>query len=399
MSDAMTEAVSDRRFMANFLLLALVSGLTVGLGKVVTTIYAIDLGATAFQVGVIGSMESIGMVLVTVPAGFIIARYGARGIYFASSLGPLLVNFAMPFAAGWAALAGGRWLIGLCIPFRMVAMNSAFLERLRGRGETRGGWYRGALTAGMAILGPASAGILILKAGVTAAFFIVAALFGVMAVFSLSFLPARQPAAEESVSFIAEIGALLGNRAVAESSFVEFLSSATGSLFSTFILLLAAALPPLTREDGITVLLVQGVSTVALLFLSGTLVARLARGTAYALALALAAAALALLGFAHGFPALAAGAVLLSAASAVVHLINVRMLASIPGAKSKAAGLYNLASMTGSSAGALGGGLLTKLVPLQSVFLLWLPLLFGAAAIAFARHRFARPLTPQEVLP
>ncbi|WP_447728233.1 MFS transporter [Sphingomonas koreensis] len=399
MSDAITEAVSDRRFMANFLLLALVSGLTVGLGKVVTTIYAIDLGATAFQVGVIGSMESIGMVLVTVPAGFIIARYGARGIYFASSLGPLLVNLAMPFAAGWAALAGGRWLIGLCIPFRMVAMNSAFLERLRGRGETRGGWYRGALTAGMAILGPATAGILILKAGVTAAFFLVAALFGVMALFSLSFLPARQPAVEEGASFLAEIGALLGNRAVAESSFVEFLSSATGSLFSTFILLLAAALPPLTKEDGITVLLVQGVSTVALLFLSGTLVARLARGTAYALALALAAAALALLGFAHGFPALAAGAVLLSAASAVVHLINVRMLASIPGAKSKAAGLYNLASMTGSSAGALGGGLLTKLVPLQSVFLLWLPLLFGAAALAFARHRFARPLTPQEVLP
>lgn len=391
--------MTDRRFMANFLLLALVSGLTVGLGKVVTTIYAIDLGATAFQVGVIGAMESIGMVLVTVPAGFIIARYGARGIYFASSLGPLLINLAMPFAAGWAALAGGRWLIGLCIPFRMVAMNSAFLERLRGRGETRGGWYRGALTAGMAILGPASAGILILKAGVAAAFFIVAVLFGVMAVFSLSFLPARQPAAEESVSFIAEIGALLGNRAVAESSFVEFLSSATGSLFSTFILLLAAALPPLTKEDGITVLLVQGVSTVALLFLSGALVARLARGTAYALALALAAAALALLGFAHGFPALAAGAVLISAASAIVHLINVRMLASIPGAKSKAAGLYNLASMTGSSAGALGGGLLTKLVPLQSVFLLWLPLLFGAAAIAFARHRFARPLIAQEVLP
>lgn len=395
----MTDSMTDRRFMANFLLLALVSGLTVGLGKVVTTIYAIDLGATAFQVGVIGAMESIGMVLVTVPAGFIIARYGARGIYFASSLGPLLVNLAMPFAAGWAALAGGRWLIGLCIPFRMVAMNSAFLERLRGRGETRGGWYRGALTAGMAILGPASAGILIVKAGVTAAFFIVAALFGVMAVFSLSFLPARQPVAEESVSFVAEIGALLGNRAVAESSFVEFLSAATGSLFSTFILLLAAALPPLTKEDGITVLLVQGVSTVALLFLSGTLVARLARGTAYALALALATAALALLGSAHGFPALAAGAILISAASAIVHLINVRMLASIPGAKSKAAGLYNLASMTGSSAGALGGGLLTKLVPLQSVFLLWLPLLFGAAAIAFARHRFARPLTPQEVLP
>jgi MFS family permease len=395
----MTHAISDRRFMTQFLLLSVVSGITIGLGKVVTTMFAIDLGATPLQVGVIGAAESIGMVLVTVPAGFIIARYGARGIYFAASLGPMLINLAMPLATGWAALAGGRWLIGLCIPFRIIAMNSSFLERLRGNGETRGGWYRGSQQAGMAILGPAAAGLLIVHAGVTPAFWIVAALFGVMALFSLSFLPARDPAAAESASFLTEVGALLGDRAIAESCFVEFLSSATGALVSTFVLLLAAALPPLTKEDGITVLLVQGFSAVAFLFLSGTLVARLGRGAAYAVALSLAGAALLLVGLAHGLAGLAAGAVLLSAASAVVHLINVRMLASIPGGKSKAAGLYNLASMTGSSAGALGGGLLTKLVPLQSVFLLWLPLLFAAAGFAFLRHRTARPLAPQEVLP
>ncbi|MEG3181413.1 MFS transporter [Sphingomonas sp. LT1P40] len=392
--------MTDNRFMANFLLLALVSGLTVGLGKVVTTIFAIDLGATAFQVGVIASMESIGMILVTVPAGFIIARYGARGIYFASSLGPMLVNIAMPFAAGWAALAAGRWLIGLCIPFRMVAMNSSFLERLRGRGETRGGWYRGALTAGMAILGPASAGLLIAGAGITTAFLIVAALFGIMAVFSLSFLPARQPeSAEGGASFLTEIGTLLANPAIAESCFIEFLSAATGALFGTFILLLAPTIPLLTTQDGITLLLIQGVAAVALLFLSGTIVARLGRATAYTLALTLATSALLSLGLAQGFAALAAGAVLLSASAAIVHLINVRMLAALPGVKSKAAGLYNLASMTGSSVGALGGGLLTKFVPLQSVFLLWLPILFAGAAFAFARHRIARPLTAQEVLP
>jgi hypothetical protein len=33
------------------------------------------------------------------------------------------------------------------------------------------------------------------------------------------------------------------------------------------------------------------------------------------------------------------------------------------------------------------------------VFLLWLPLLFAAAGFAFLRHRTARPLAPQEVLP
>ena len=391
--------MSDRRFMAHFLPLSVVSGITIGLGKVVTTLFAIDLGATPFQIGVIGAAESVGMILVTLPAGFIIARYGARGIYFASSLGPMLINLVMPLATGWAALAGARWLIGLCIPFRIVSMNSSFLERLRGAGETRGGWYRGSQLAGMAILGPATAGVLVAEAGISQAFFIVAALFGIMAVFSLSFMPARQSGDAGSGGFLAELGALLGNRAIAESCVVEFLSSATGVLFSTFILLLAAALPPLTKEDGITVLLVQGVSAVAFLFLSGKLVARLGRGSVYGVALGLAASALLLLGLAHGFVGLAAGAVLLSAASALVHLVNVRLLAGVSGGKSKAAGLYNLASMTGSSAGALGGGLLTKLVPLQSVFLLWLPILGFAAGAALLRHRITRPLTPQEVLP
>lgn len=395
----MSAAMSDRRFMARFLLLSVVSGITIGLGKVVTTIFAIGLGATPFQIGVIGAVESVGMVLVTLPAGFIIARYGARGIYFASSLGPMLINLLMPLAAGWAALAGGRWLIGLCIPFRIVAMNSSFLDRLRGAGETRGGWYRGSQLAGMAILGPATAGLLVTEAGISIAFFIVAALFGIMAAFSLSFMPARQSGGADSASFLTELGTLLRNRDIAESCVVEFLSAATGALFSTFVLLLAGALPPLTTQDGISVLLVQGVSAVAFLFLGGRLVSRLGRGAAYGASLGFAAAALLLLGLAQGFAALAAGAVLLSAASATVHLINIRLLAGIPGGKSKAAGLYNLASMTGSAAGALGGGLLTKLVALQSVFLLWLPILGVAAGAAILRHRIARPLTPQEVLP
>ncbi|MBV5325865.1 MAG: hypothetical protein J0626_11735, partial [Rhodospirillaceae bacterium] len=89
-------------------MLAAISGLTVGLGKILTTLYAISLGATPFQVGIVSAMESIGMVLVTVPAGFIIARYGARGVYFLSSLGPLLVNIVMPLSGSWIALAAGR---------------------------------------------------------------------------------------------------------------------------------------------------------------------------------------------------------------------------------------------------------------------------------------------------
>jgi predicted MFS family arabinose efflux permease len=378
--------------MTSFIALSLASGLTVGLGKVVTTLYALELGASAFQVGIVSAMESVGMILVTVPAGFIIARYGARSIYFAASFGPLLVNLALPFSSSWAGLAIGRGLIGLCIPFRMVSMNGAFLERLKGGNDPRGGWYRGSLTAGLAVIGPAVAGILTASVGVTAGFFVVAALFGLMGVFSLSFLPQRsdeQGAA--SSGFFSQVTDLLRERTTRESCAVEFLSAATAALFSTFIILLAIALPPLTEQDGIHILVIQGIAAVALLFVGGTVASRLSRNALYGLGLGLAVAALIAFGFARGMAALAVGAVSLSAATALVHLVNVRMLANIAGAKSKVAGLYNLASMTGSSAGAIGGGLISKLVPLQWVFLAWLPVLLAGALFVGLRQRAALP--------
>ncbi|MGF7150640.1 MFS family permease [Sphingomonas zeicaulis] len=385
--------MSDTRFLANFIALSLVSGLTIGLGKIVTTLYALQLGASSFQVGIISAMESVGMMLVTVPAGFIIARYGMRSVYFVSSLGPLLVNLLMPLSAAWLALAGGRWLIGLCIPFRIVSMNSAFLERLPSLGQAKAGWYRGTLQGGMAIVGPAAAVFLTQRLSITTSFLLVAALFGVMALFSLSFMPTRHADVPASPGFLAELRLLLADANIAESCLIEFLSGATTALFTTFVILLAIALPPLTQQDGIRLMLFQGVTSVAMLFLGGSLVAQLPRRGAYGLGLALVAAAFALFGLSGGFAGLAAGAVLLSAGASIVHLVNVRVLAAIPGGKSKVAGLYNLASMTGSSVGSLAGGAVSRLVPLQSVFLLWLPVLaIGAGIVALVASRRAAPL-------
>lgn len=380
--------MSDNRFIANFILLSLVSGLTIGLGKIVTTLYALSLGASPFQIGIVSAMESVGMMLVTLPAGFIIARYGTRSVYFVSSLGPLVVNLLMPFSGSWLALAAGRGLIGLCIPFRIVSMNSAFLERLQTLGQAKAGWYRGTLTGGMAIVGPAAAAVLTQRLSVTASFLLVAALFGLMALFSLSFMPSRQIQGEETPGFIDELRLIIANRDVAESCLIEFLSSATNSLFGTFIILLAIALPPLTEQDGIHVMLFQGLTAVAMLFLGGALVQRLDRRAAYLVGMALGSAALVALGTAAGFMGLATGAVLLSAGSATVHLVNVRLLAGLPGGKSKVAGLYNLASMTGSSFGAIAGGLASQIVPLQSIYLIWLPVLaLGAGAVAIVHQR------------
>src|SRR5688572_8912621 len=180
---------SRYRFILHFLLLSVVSGITIGMGKVVTTFYALHTGASAMQIGLISAMESLGMLLVTLPAGFLISRYGARRIYFISSLGPALLSLAIPWLGVWYGIGLARGLIGLCIPFRIVSMNSSFLDELKKIGTGKAGWYRGALTFGMAFLGPLLGNAFTQHTTYTVSYIAVGALFGFMAFYSQVFLP------------------------------------------------------------------------------------------------------------------------------------------------------------------------------------------------------------------
>ncbi len=383
--------------ITGFLSLAVMSGITIGMAKIVTQLFAIDIGATALQIGVISAMESVGMMLLTVPAGFIIARHGAKQVYAIASVGPLLFNLIIPFLSLWWGVAFVRLLIGICIPFRAVSMNSAFLRQLKRIGDGKAGWYRGSLTLGMAVLGPALATYLNARISYLWCFAVIAALFGVMALFSLSFFPEHDQAPAPSTpqgGFLGQIGALLRNPDVAESCAIEFASGATASLFATFILLAAMALPGLTAADGVTVLLIDGVVTMACLFLGANLIRRLGRRPAYAAGLLLAVAALAIAGMAGGLAGLIVGGALLSAASALVHLVNMIVLSRIPGEKSKASGVYQLSQMIGATTGALLGGALSTAMPVQHVFLAWIPLLLLAAPPIWLLGRQPRAAIP-----
>ncbi|BBF81556.1 permease of the major facilitator superfamily [Asticcacaulis excentricus] len=379
-------ASSPWLFLTGFSSLALLSGVSIGLAKVVTQFFALSIGAQPFEIGLIMAMESIGMVLVTVPAGFIIARFGARRVYAIASTGPLIANLFIPFASSWVGLAIARLSIGLCIPFRIVSMNSTFLAQLHRIGLGKAGWYRGALTAGMALVGPALATLLVPHLSYPWVFAIIAGLFGIMAIGSLFFFTDEAPATDKSLSakhILSEARSLLKHRDVSESCLIEFISSATGSLFASFIIVVASHLNGLSKEDGVHVMLCHGAMTVLALFLGGRLTQGLNKWAAYSAGLLLATAALITLGTAQGFVQLALGAVLLSAGSALVHLVNMRLLSHHPGEKSKISGLYNLSSMTGSTLGALSGGFVSKAVAVQAIYLLWLPVLWLAAALLF----------------
>lgn len=378
-------------FLANFMLLAAFSGATIGMAKIITTLYAIEIGANSLQLGIISAMESLGMVLLTLPAGFVIARFGARRVYFLASLGPMLLNLAIPLFGGWIWLAMARLLIGLCIPFRIVAMNSAFLRQLKRIGNDKAGWYRGSLTLGMGLLGPLLGNWLSGSTGFTLGFVVIGLCFGLMAVYSLGFWEAEQvepsslEVGAESGSMFSQVLAMLQNLEIAESCLIEMLSGATGALFGTFIILLAMDVAGLSQSQAVSLVMVQGLAAVLGLFGLGYLVERIGRRFAYIAGLSAAVLGLLLLGRAHGYALLAIGGVLLSTAASLVHLVNMAQLGEHAADKSKISGLFNLAGMLGSFSGALLGGVISQLVGLSNLFFAWIPLLLLVAGFCWLR--------------
>ncbi|BCL74622.1 hypothetical protein JHS3_03580 [Jeongeupia sp. HS-3] len=378
MSAARDAGVPPCGFLLHFVLLAMLSGATIGTAKLVTTFYALHLGADAAQVGFISAMESLGMVLVTVPAGFLIARFGARRVYFIASLGPLLLNLLIPFTSVWYAIALTQLLIGLCIPFRIVSMNSAFLEHLKHAGSSRAGWYRAALVVGIGLCGPAVADLLGARLGNTGIFAVVAASFAVMAVYGHAFLPEARPVAPPeagpATGMLAGLRDMLRSPEIGNSCLIEVLAGATNALYGTFIMVVAIQSLHMSRAEALQLVMVQGAASVLWLMGLGRVVSRLSERQVYPFSVAAASGGLMLLGTGQGFAALAAGAVLMSLGAAMIHLLNMTQLSRHSMDKSRISGLFNLASMAGAFAGAMAGSLLNRWMPVQHVFLAWIPM-------------------------
>ncbi len=371
------------------MLLAVVAGISVGLGRVLTTLYALELGASNAQIGYIAAFETFGKLIVTMPAGFIIAHYGAKRVYALASLFPMLMTCLIPWTTVWWMVAITRGLISLAIPFRTVSMNSSFLQQLKYLGSARAGWYRGSQSFGTLILGPFLATLVIGHFSFLWSFMLIALLFALMAVFGSNVLPGeldKEPV--EGTPDVAvnkmvpqpmegmwqQVRELWRVREVRDSCTMEFVNSATSQVFTTFVLVLALTVAQLPQSLAITLITVQGVTTVLASFGLGHLLNLFPPGRVQWLSVFLAVAGLALLGSSVSYPLLVLGTVLLCSGSALISLSRTLRLSQLAGSKSKIAGIYNLSNMGGSFVGAIGGGLLGEWLGLQGLFLIWIPI-------------------------
>ncbi len=364
-----------RRFLAGFIGLTLLSGMTIGMNKVLATMFGLHLGVSNFQLALISSAESCAMALGTLPAGRILARGNPKTLYAGVSLALSALFCILPWLPGWQWVALLMFLVGLCIALRVVAMSTVFLVRLPALGQGKAGWYKGTLTFGMQFAGPLTGNYVIAHLGLHAGFLVSSAMFAILAVLGWQVLPthAGHRAGGGTAAGASGWGELLRLPAVRTTYLFEVLASFTASSVGVFSILLALQVLHWPHEHAVWLMAVQGLSYVVVLLGLGTAVlGSPQRERIYGAAHLAIMAALVLLGMLPSTVSYLAASVLLGLGLGVNALVNTHRIAHAPVDKARVSAHLTLFGMAAGTMGALAAGRLGDLIGLRNVFLLWL---------------------------
>lgn len=361
-----------RRFLIGFIGLTMLSGMTIGMNKVLATMFGLHLGVTNFQLALISSAETAAMAIGTLPAGRILARGNPRILYAAVSLSLSAMFCILPWMPGWQWVAVVMFLVGLCIALRIVAMSTVFLVRLPELGQGKAGWYKGTLTLGIQFAGPLTGNYVIAHLGLTGGFYVSALMFAILAILGWQVLPEHAGHRQRSESDASSWRALLRLPVVRTTYLFEVLASFTASSVGVFSILLAIQVLHWPQEHAVWLMAVQGLSfVVVLLGLGNAVLGSRHRDNVYGAAHLAIIGALLLLGFYPTTVSYLVASVLLGLGLGVNALVNTGRIAHAPVDKARVSAHLTLFGMAAGTLGALAAGRLGDLIGLRNVFLLW----------------------------
>lgn len=362
-----------RRFLVGFIGLTMLSGMTIGMNKVLATMFGLHLGVTNFQLALISSAETAAMALGTLPAGRILARGNPKLLYAAISLTLSGLFCILPWLPGWQWVALLMFLVGLCIALRIVAMSTVFLVRLPELGQGKAGWYKGTLMLGIQFAGPLTGNYVIAHLGLTGGFYVSALMFAILAILGWQVLPDHTGQRTQGKDAQAsDWRALLRLPVVRTTYLFEVLASFTASSVGVFSILLAIQVLHWPRDHAVWLMAVQGISFVAVLLgLGNVVLGSPHRDRIYGGAQLAIIAALVLLGLYPTTASYLLASSLLGFGLGVNALVNTSRIAHAPVDKARVSAHLTLLGMAAGTVGALAAGRLGDLVGLRNVFLLW----------------------------
>lgn len=387
----MRDFLARHRFLLWFVLLNALAGLGVGVAKITTSLYGLQLQASASMLGVIAAAQSIGVLLMGIPAGVLVDQIGPLRLFAVGSMLAGGLYFAVPLLPDVAWLALCTALISFCMPSRFVSMNAVFMQQLEQVGASRAGWFRGSHMIGFFLLGPLAAVSIVHLVGIGSTF----QLIGVSFFATILIAPAvmrhycRHPAHVRKLSLgelRSQFRLMWRDAELAQVCLIEFFAQAVLMYYTFFIVALAIKQFGCSPADAASLVSVQGAVFVTVLFSLGGLMNRFSPRQLYLNSFAVVIAALLLLGFTRWAGLLWLGGACLGLGLGLLQTVNINRFAQI-GARAgrgSVAGINAFVGPSGGFVGSLLGGWLGQLFGLQMIFLLLAPvfLLFGWRLLA-----------------
>jgi MFS family permease len=384
-----------------FLLLGTASGVAAGILSVALPLYALQLGATPAQTGLLRAVSGLGLLLAVLPAGLCIDRFGARSVFLAGSLGAAVCLLGCAGATGPSLLA--LLMLGEAIGrgLQFGALAAAFLQVLPHIGLHRVGWHKGSVSLGISFLGPVLGGAL-LGWLPFAAVFVVAGALAVAANLPLRLvaLPPRRASGstgtlwDRMIATRLALATLLLQRDVRRCLAAEALVTATFAAFATFIVVLAVTERGLSPEATAWITGVEGAAYIATAFVAAGLLQRLPSSRAMSLGALLVIPALVGLAVATRLAQLLLFGAALGMGIGLLTLVITTRAGTLAGEKGRVTALFMIATSLGGAAGPAFAGAVAAGFGTPAVFLAFVPLFaLLAAQGARAAHVSTSALT------
>jgi Na+/melibiose symporter-like transporter len=369
-------------FLLRFALLSSFMGISVGLAKFTTTLYALHLGAQGGWLAAIAGAQSIGILFMSIPVGFWVERLGPVRLFVGGSLFIAALYATIPLLPHPLFLLVLTALVSFLMPLRFVSLSIVFMAALEHIGHARAGWQRGAHMAGMFLLGPMLAAGVVAVLGHAGSYWLIAALFVLTAALSSSVFSqhAEAPPRADTVrlSMRQSVQALWREPEVRALAMQECAIQAIHMYYAFYMVVIAVQELGLPALGAGALVAVQGSAFVATLIFLGPLLTWLGplRTVLWAVGSVITAALL--LAWANSAVWLWVGGAVLGGGLGLLQMHTLTQFAHVGArlGRGRVSGLSALAGPCGGFVGGLLGGTLGAVVGLQAVFLLFVPV-FG----------------------
>jgi len=392
---AETRATQRSPHLAALLSLGLMVGTINGLSRVAMPLFALSRGAQAWQVGIVGGLGYLGVLLMALPMGAWIDRHGSRTMFLRGAITAALLYLLLPIVdAPWQVIAGAA-MLGFALPFRTVPIQTEFLAMLPYLGPAKAGWNRGAFMLGLAFIGPAVSAAVLSSLGFTALFLMVAATLLLAFIVGRRVLVRRSGVAGQAgdaplhVRIAGQITLLRTDPDVRRTMGIDCLSQMSVAYFVVFAIQMAMHRFGMTLQAAAGLITLQGALYVAALFGGGMLVTRWRDDLRYLFAFVMLLAQSLLYGFGNGPWALWLGAALMGVGVGLQGVTSTTRFGELMRrlGRGRIGGLTSLAPTTGGIVGAVLGGVISQHLGIEAGFLL---LGFGHAAMCALQMRRLR---------